>query len=360
MSPFRLSGKFCEHVVPGMAPGIAGLLVLGATLFMLAADSHGHPPNEAAPSVLGGSTQESMPLGKMASAPVAGAHLVPEIHCSPIQRHLQETLPERIRRTRILLGASSARDLDRRLSTLGYSLRDVRRGWAVVPRLQVANLPPDMANIGSAVQRKRLFIMAVLPLVLQVNEEILADRGKLLYLAALDGMLTQEDRQWIAGLAARHGADPADTEELATRVDVVPPSLAIAQAIEESGWGRSRFAVEANAVFGQWTFRAGSGVVPRRRDRDKHHEVRSFDGPYQSVAAYMRNLNSHWAYEEFRRRRHALRRSGEALTGEGLVGTLHRYSERGPDYIETIRTIMRQNRLADFDRARLEHPGGCP
>ena len=214
---------------------------------------------------------------------------------------------------------------------------------AAVPRIQIATLPPDMAGIRSVAERKRLFIMAVLPLVLQVN----------------DAIVTREDRQWMEALAERYGTDPADPEEPVNRVDTVPPSLAIAQAIEESGWGRSRFAVKANAVFGQWTFRAGSGVVPRRRDKDERHEVRSFDRPLQSVAAYMRNLNSHWAYEEFRRQRNALRRSQQVLTGEALVGTLHKYSERGLDYVETIRTIMRQNQLADFDRARLEHPDGC-
>ena len=207
-----------------------------------------------------------------------------------------------------------------------------------------------MAGIGSVAERKRLFVMAVLPLVLQVNEEILADRMALLDLAGSGGMPAPEDRRRIAALAERNGVNPADPEQVLASVDAVPPSLAIAQAAEESGWGRSRLTVEANAVFGRWTFRGDGG----------RHEERSLDGPRQSVAAYMRNLNSHRAYEEFRLRRRALRLAGEALTGEALAGTLHRYSERGPGYVETIRTIMRQNRLAEFDRARLEPPGGCP
>ncbi|MCY4550984.1 MAG: glucosaminidase domain-containing protein [Defluviicoccus sp.] len=338
-----------------------GLAVLGAVLFMLAADSPDRSPGEAAPAAPAGGSRGSTPPGKTDSAPPTRVRLAPGIVLrAPFGLGPEEALPECTGSTGIFLGVLSVRDLEWKLSALDYSLREVRRGSARVPRLQIASLPPDMAGIGSVAQRKRLFIMAVLPLVLQVNEEILADREKLLDLTARDGILTQEERKWIAALAERHGAGPVDPGELITRVDAVPPSLAIAQAAEESGWGRSRFAVEANAVFGQWTYRAGSGVVPRRRGAGERHEVRSFDGPRQSVAAYMRNLNSHWAYEEFRRRRDALRRSGEFLTGEVLVGTLQRYSERGPDYVETIRTIMRQNRLADFDRARLERHGDCP
>lgn len=341
---FRLSGVPFGRAVP-WAAAAAGLAVIAALLVMPDGDGVEHPPGETAAE---GGAGVSAPPGRAALA-----------RCASPGRAWEDAPPGGAGRARILLGVSSARDLAGKLSALGYSLREVRLG-AAVPRVQVAGLPPDMAAIGSAGERKRLFVMAVLPLVLQVNEQILADRKALLGPDGPGGMPAPSARRRIAALAARHGADPADRDELLARVDAVPPSLAIAQAVEESGWGRSRFAVEANAVFGQWTFRAGSGVVPGRRGEGERHEVRSFDGPRQSVAAYMRNLNSHWAYEEFRRRRRALRLAGEALTGEALVGTLQRYSERGPGYVETIRTIMRQNRLADFDRAHLEPPAGCP
>ena len=158
-------------------------------------------------------------------------------------------------------------------------------------------------------------------------------------------------------MAGRYDVHPADLEALIQRVDVVPPSLAIAQAAEESGWGTSRFAVEANAVFGQWTFQKGEGVVPARRDAGKRHEVRSFPGLRHSVIAYMHNLNIHWAYEEFRRVRGHLRESSAKLTGDVLAGTLRKYSERGLKYINTIRTIMRVNGLNAFDDAWLEDIG---
>lgn len=252
------------------------------------------------------------------------------------------------------LRVASADDLDRKLTALDYRLDDIRKGSAFVPRLRLGNLPPDLARLKSVKQRKRLFIKSMLPLILQVNERILYDRRKLLRLLNAQGPLSQQDRAWVAALASRYDADPLNPSDLVGRVDVVPPSLAIAQAAEESGWGTSRFAVEGNAIFGQWTFRKGSGVVPERRDVGKHHEVRSFEELRQSVSAYMHNLNIHWAYEEFRRVRHELRGSNRVLTGERLIGALHKYSERGSKYIETIRAIMRVNGLGAFDGARLQ------
>ena len=165
------------------------------------------------------------------------------------------------------------------------------------------------------------------------------------------------DRNWIAALGHRYDSDPQDIRKLLRRVDMIPPSLAIAQAAEESGWGTSRFALEANAVFGQWTFRKGEGVVPMRRDPGKQHEVRSFKGLQQSVDAYMRNLNIHWAYRDFRYRRSELRSKHKIMTGFELVGTLLKYSQQGPKYIATIRTIMQTNGLGEFDDARLQSLG---
>ena len=351
---FGLSGGHVGRAVRIAETNAAGRASLGAVRFMPAAEGSERSPKESIPAVAAGGARGSAPPGRMASAPPTHVSLPSgSDHCTSFGRLPEEMKSGRIGRTRTSLGVSSAGDLAQKLSELDYSLGEVRIGVAAVPRLRVANLPPDMAGVGSVAERKRLFIMSILPLVLQVNEGILADRRKLLVLTASDSTLTQDERRWIAALAKRHGADAADRNELVMRVDAVPPSLAIAQAIVESGWGRSRFAVEANAFFGQWTFRSGSGVVPRQRDPGKGHEIRSFREPYQSVAAYMENLNSHRAYEKFRRQRNALRRSGEIPNGERLVGTLHNYSQRGQAYVETIRTIMRQNRLADFDRAHL-------
>ena len=353
---FQLFSSRFERGVIGVLGGcVVCLYVMGAVQFAMPVDVPEQIPYELA--VVSPKTEAVVrkPQTKAASTPTKRVLPAPEIVHRPLfGRPAEVALLGQIKSVGISLQVVSARDLDRKLAELDYSLSDIRRGSAPVPRLQLANLPPDLAQINSAKQRKRLFIKSILPLVLQINELILADRRKLLGLELADRPLSHEDEEWVAALADRYDVDRSNMEDLINRVDVVPPSLAIAQAAEESGWGTSRFAVEANAVFGQWTFRKGSGVVPERRDKGKRHEVRSFEGLRHSVSAYIHNLNIHWAYKEFRRVRQELRTAGNAVTGQALVGTLHKYSERGSKYIKTILTIMRVNGLGAFDGARLQ------
>ena len=144
-----------------------------------------------------------------------------------------------------------------------------------------------------------------------------------------------------------------DIDELLRRVDVIPVSLAIAQAAEESGWGTSRFAQTGNALFGQWTVASDIGIVPEDREDGMTHKIKAFDNLAQSVAAYMRNLNTHRAYREFRQKRQGQRQWGEALDGHALASTLLRYSQRGDKYVKSIRTIMNANGLRELDGAHL-------
>ena len=351
-------GRFERGALGVLGAGVLCLYTLGVGLFTIPAGSPTPPLDEP----LARQADQRLPVPEVSTlaASVSAGQVLPAPEIVP--RPLLDRPPEvvalgEIESVSVGLQVISASDLDRQLATLDYSLGDIRRGFASVPRMQLANLPPDLAQLNSVKQRKQLFIKLMLPLILQANEKILADRNELLRLLNSQGPLSREDEAWVAALADRYDANPSDRSDFVGRVDVVPPSLAIAQAAEESGWGTSRFAVEANAVFGQWTFRKGAGVVPERRDPGKLHEVRSFEGLRQSVSAYMHNLNIHWAYKEFRRVRRELRNSSQALTGRSLVGTLHKYSERGFEYIETIRTIMRVNGLDAFDRARLQGLG---
>lgn len=351
-------GRFERGALGVLGAGVLCLYTLGVGLFTIPAGSPAPPLDEP----LARQADQRLPVPEVSTraASVSAGQVLPApeiVHRPLLDRPPEVVALGEIESVSVGLQVISASDLDRQLATLDYSLGDIRRGFASVPRMQLANLPPDLAQLNSVKQRKQLFIKLMLPLILQANEKILADRNELLRLLNSQGPLSREDEAWIAALADRYDANPSDCSDLVGRVDVVPPSLAIAQAAEESGWGTSRFAVEANAVFGQWTFRKGAGVVPERRDPGKLHEVRSFEGLRQSVSAYMHNLNIHWAYKEFRRVRRELRDSSQALTGRSLVGTLHKYSERGFEYIETIRTIMRVNGLDAFDRARLQDLG---
>ena len=254
---------------------------------------------------------------------------------------------------------ASVADVVASFASFGYDLDQVRAAGKPVPRLYLEALPRDLANISSVATKKRLFVQSVLPIVLRVNEEITTARwraerlsDKLLW----EDALSDADRAWLIDMAELYGAAPFDVPGLLKRMDVVPPSLALAQAAEETGWGTSRFVREGNALFGQYTYKAAAnGMLPERRDADRRHRVRSHDSLLAAVRAYVHNLNSHWAYDNFRDRRARLRSAGKPIDGYDLAGELGQYSERRAAYVETIRAIMRQNRLRDFDRAWLNN-----
>lgn len=240
-----------------------------------------------------------------------------------------------------------------------FDLDRVRAGRADVPRVFLVSLPPDLPRAETVAKRKALFVKTLLPLVLAVNDDIAAERRRLLDIAAcvrLGMELDGHDTDWLAALALAYRVDlmaPGALAELIRRVDIVPASLALAQAAAESGWGRSRFAVEGNAVFGQRIWRKGAGIVPRRRAPGEIYEVKDFASLSRSIAAYMRNLNIHPAYAALRRERGRMRRDFGRLDGYLLAGGLLRYSERGVDYIRALRAVIRANRFDEFDRARL-------
>ncbi len=260
------------------------------------------------------------------------------------------------------LGPRRVTDLIERFLAHGYDVRAVGSGQVRVPRLFLPQMPKDWRGLVPADKRKEAFVVLVLPLVLQANEHVHADRQRLLDLAAQTkkGKSPEaRDLEWLEALAATYGTKTDDLEELTRRVDIVPPSLALAQAAIESGWGTSRFTTEGNALFGQWTMDEDNSMVPDDRDEGASHGIRRFSTLADSVASYFRNLNTHRAYAAFRKQRAALRAKGKPLAGMTLAGHLARYSEGGPDYVEAIQRIIDANDLASFDNARLEssaHP----
>ncbi|MAF96103.1 MAG: hypothetical protein CMM60_10165 [Rhodospirillaceae bacterium] len=250
--------------------------------------------------------------------------------------------------------------LSETFNQLGYDLDLVRSGKANVPRLFLASLPGDLKDIRETRVRKTLFFKTVLPLILQINEEILRDRRRLWRLHFQRGLglkFGPADRLWLMVMAERYNLKNATIDNLLKRVDIVPPSLALAQAAEESGWGTSRFVREGNAVFGQWTFSDTGNLLPARRDEDKTHKIRAFPSLLESVRAYARNLNTHPAYRQMRRIRDGFRIKGAPLEGLLMVGDLKNYSVRGEKYVETIKTLIEANNLQRFDDARLGDEG---
>lgn len=243
---------------------------------------------------------------------------------------------------------------------MGYDLQTVLSGDGRVPRLFLAGLPSDLADVRDATARKAIFFQTILPLILHINEEILADRRRLWQLRhhlRLGERLNATDRLWLAVMAERYRVKRGDVDALLNRVDIVPVSLALAQSAEESGWGTSRFGRDGNALFGMWTTARDGGMTPLRRDQGKTHKVKAYGSLLESVRSYVRNLNRHGAYRQFRRARARMRRAGAPLEGAVLAGELAGYAQRGADYVAAIRTIIKANGLRRLDDARLRETG---
>ena len=131
-------------------------------------------------------------------------------------------------------------------------------------------------------------------------------------------------------------------------MDIVPTSIAIAQAAKESGWGTSRFAREFNALFGEYTYDFSDGVVPLLREEGETHLVKSFDSVNKSVQSYFNNLNSHYAYKDFREVRKIMREKNNFSNLKLLIEELDSYAA-DVNYIKTINSIIDANQFNKFD-----------
>ncbi len=259
-------------------------------------------------------------------------------------------------------GSLDAERIGDAFARIDYSLDAVASGLRDVPRLRLSGIPANLSDIPDSDERKSLFLRMLLPLVLSVNESILADRARIEAIAArvtAGRPVPHADRVWVEQIARAYRLGPkARLATLLKRVDVVPPSLALAQSATESGWGTSRFARQGNALFGQWGAPdAKRGQSKAARDIEKVYNVKTFATPEDAVRAYILNLNTHPAYAGFRDARAWQRRHGIEPDGPSLVHTMDGYSELADAYVKALRRIMRGNRLGDFDEARLsEHP----
>lgn len=205
---------------------------------------------------------------------------------------------------------------------------------------------PDFRSYQTVEDKKQAFFDYLRPLVEQENQRIQKQRQRLLRLLTRPPRIYE--RKWLSDLARQYRVPSKPSADLVPkllkRVDVVPLELALSQAAIESAWGTSRFARLGNNLYGQWCYQPGCGIVPLRRVAGAGHEVRRFDEPQASVAAYVRNLNSHRAYQKLRDRRSALRAAQKPLTAEALALTLNRYSERGQAYVQDLMRFIRMNK----------------
>ena len=233
---------------------------------------------------------------------------------------------------------------------LNYDLKAVRAGQKVKP-IYLTKLPKDLKTLGDTKTKRELFIKIVLPLILYENEKIIDDRKRLFKILGKN-FNSPGEKVWLNRRFKEYKIKDKDLAELKMRLDIIPVSIAVAQAANESGWGTSRFALEGNALFGQWTW-SKKGISPKNKDPDQSHKILQFQILKASVRAYKNNLNTHNAYKEFREVRAKLRQSGTTITGLALIKYLKRYASIGEKYTEIIEGIMVQNSLTDFDKANL-------
>ena len=244
----------------------------------------------------------------------------------------------------------NASTIEQLFKDTNYNLDKVRKSKFVKP-INLSLLPSEMKMIESSKKRKRLFIQIILPLILEENNQIMLNRKKLFSILNKSNN-SEAEKKWLKMKFKQYGVKKNDLFTLKIRMDIVPVSLAIAQAAKETGWGTSRFAIEGNALFGQWTY-SGAGLKPKGVDNDKTHKVMKFNILKASIRAYERNLNTHSSYKKFRKARAIMRDNDEKLDSYLLADYLDLYAETGKEYTVILKKIIKQNSLTDFDDVKL-------
>jgi len=234
----------------------------------------------------------------------------------------------------------SVKELDSVFDRWDYNLKKAKSN-GTVPRLFLAKLPGDMTRKKKS--SNLTFVQALLPHILKVNEKILADRGRLLEMQKrqkIGAHLHRSEKMWLSKLAAEYRCKSTKIESLLVHVDIIPPSLALAQATLETGGGRSHAARKKNATFGHMT---------------RKNKVESFESLQHSVEAYILNLNRHSAYTSFRKVRADLRAKNQKLCGHILAAHLTKYSIRGVAYTKDLQNLIHKFGLKTYDHMTLEH-----
>ncbi len=221
----------------------------------------------------------------------------------------------------------------------------------------ISELPDDFSEIQDVPTKKKLFYLVTLPLIYNTNTSIMQERRMVINIEKKFARkeLNKNETDEIIRLSKKYKLDYSEINtklfrKLKQRINIIPVSLALGQAIIESGWGQSRFATEGNALYGQWTTREDKGIIPQDRDEDKTHAVLKFKNLSESVEAYMFNINTHQAYYNFR----VIRRIDERIKYTDPISMkvkyLAAYAEIGDKYVDKLELIIASNNLQEFDR----------
>ena len=221
----------------------------------------------------------------------------------------------------------------------------------------ISELPDDFSEIQDVPTKKKLFYLVTLPLIYNTNTSIMQERRMVINIEKKFARkeLNKNETDEIIRLSKKYKLDYSEINtklftKLKQRINIIPVSLALGQAIIESGWGQSRFATEGNALYGQWTTSENKGIIPQDRDEDKTHAVLKFKNLSESVEAYMFNINTHQAYYNFR----VIRRIDERIKYTDPISMkvkyLAAYAEIGDKYVDKLELIIASNNLQEFDR----------
>lgn len=221
-----------------------------------------------------------------------------------------------------------------------------------IPDVKTRTMMPEFSAMTNVSEKKHAFFRFLLPMVEAENIRILHDRAYLkeTYQRFQARSLTTQDKQrikeWIDYYRLEEDIATDDNlfGLLKRRMDIIPEMMVLVQAANESGWGTSRFSRMGLNLFGQWCYVKGCGLVPKGRNKDGRHEVAKFDSVNDSIKSYMRNINTHGAYLDLRLLREQKRLNNEDITANDLIVGLESYSERGVEYIEELRSMIRVNR----------------
>ena len=233
---------------------------------------------------------------------------------------------------------------------LEYNLSHVRNKKIVKP-IYFTRLPKDLDSIKSVKEKKEIFLQILLPLIVAENEKIEKDRKYLLKI--LKENLSEKNKNWLNKKYKQYRVSKKNINELIEKIDIIPTSIALAQAAKESGWGTSRFALEGNAIFGQWTWN-GVGIEPLEKDEGTNHKILKFPLLRASVKAYITNLNTHSGYKGFRKKRAELRVQNKKLSGLALIHELDNYAQTGKEYTKILEQIIKQNDLDEFETVTID------
>ena len=263
------------------------------------------------------------------------------------------------------------------MESIGWWGEDLRAEQMQVPRTLLIAISPtwrERAAEMPVATKKEFFYRCLLPLVTHANWLVRQRRAWLMERKAeldngrmLEGENLENMRLFATTLRVRSPeeaegiTEPAEwlsiIDELLYRLDEIPAGLAIGQAAYESGWGTSRFTIEGNALFGQWTY-GGDGMAPKQQRKELgDHKIATFTWPFDSVRGYYLNLSTHPAYEDFRKIRAEMREQGKPLNSLALADGLISYSERGQEYVDNLKSLIRSN---GFDLADAAQPRDEP